>query len=32
MPELPGLGHNEAILRIGTDDDPVLPTLLGFVR
>ena len=30
--ELPGLGHNEAILRIGTDDDPVLPTLLGFIR
>jgi acetyl esterase/lipase len=30
--ELPGLGHNEAIVRIGMDDDPVLPTLLAFVR
>jgi arylformamidase len=29
--ELPGLGHNEAIIRMGTDDDPVLPALLSFV-
>lgn len=30
--ELAGLGHNEAIVRVGMDDDPVMPTLLGFVR
>jgi acetyl esterase/lipase len=30
--ELPGLGHNEAILRIGTDGDPVMPTLLAFIH
>lgn len=30
--ELAGLGHNEAVLRIGTDDDPVMPVLLAFVR
>jgi len=30
--ELPGLGHNEAIVRVGMDDDPVLPTLLAFIR
>lgn len=30
--ELPGLGHNDAILRIGGDDDPVMPTLLAFVH
>jgi acetyl esterase/lipase len=30
--ELPGLGHNEAVIRVGTDDDPVLPLLLSFVR
>jgi acetyl esterase/lipase len=29
--ELAGLGHNEAVLRIGTDDDPVMPTLLRFI-
>jgi acetyl esterase/lipase len=30
--ELTGLGHNEAIVRIGMDDDSIMPTLLGFVR
>lgn len=30
--ELAGLGHNEAVLRIGTDDDPVMPVLLAFVH
>ena len=30
--ELAGLGHNEIVLRIGMDDDPVMPTLLGFVH
>jgi len=30
--ELPGLGHNEAVIRIGMADDPVLPTLLEFIR
>jgi acetyl esterase/lipase len=30
--ELAGLGHNEAVLRIGTDADPVMPSLLAFVR
>jgi hypothetical protein len=30
--ELGGLGHNEAVLRIGTDDDPVMPVLLAFVH
>jgi arylformamidase len=30
--ELPGLGHNEAIVRIGMDDDPVMPSLLAFIR
>ena len=30
--ELPGLGHNEAILRIGTDGDPMMPTLLAFIH
>jgi acetyl esterase/lipase len=30
--ELPGLGHNEGIVRVGMDDDPVLPTLLAFIR
>jgi acetyl esterase/lipase len=30
--ELPGLGHNEAIIRVGTDDDPVLPVILDFFR
>jgi len=30
--ELPGLGHNEAIVRIGMDEDPVLPRLLSFIR
>lgn len=30
--ELAGLGHNELVFRIGTDDDPVMPTLLAFVH
>jgi arylformamidase len=30
--ELPGLGHNEAILRVGTDDDPVMPVLLRVIH
>jgi len=30
--ELAGLGHNEAIVGVGMDGDPVMPTLLGFVR
>ena len=30
--ELEGLGHNAAVIRIGTDDDPVMPVLLDFVR
>lgn len=30
--ELAGLGHNEAVLRIGTDADPVMPSLLAFVH
>jgi acetyl esterase/lipase len=30
--ELPGLGHNEAIVGVGMKDDPLMPTLLGFVR
>ena len=30
--ELPGLGHNEAIVRIGMDEDLVLPRLLAFFR
>jgi acetyl esterase/lipase len=30
--ELVGLGHNEAIVRVGMNDDPMMPTLLGFVR
>jgi acetyl esterase/lipase len=30
--ELAGLGHNEAVLRVGTDDDPLLPVLLTFVH
>ena len=30
--ELPGLGHNETIIRIGMDDDAVLPQLLAFIR
>jgi acetyl esterase/lipase len=29
--ELAGLGHNEAIFRIGMDDDPVMPVLLAFI-
>ena len=29
--ELPGLGHNETIVRMGMDDDPVMPSLLAFV-
>jgi acetyl esterase/lipase len=30
--ELAGLGHNETIIRIGMDDDPVLPFLLAFIK
>jgi len=30
--ELPGLGHNETVVRIGMDDDPVMPSLLAFIR
>jgi hypothetical protein len=30
--ELAGLGHNEAIIRVGMNDDTVLPALLGFIR
>lgn len=30
--ELAGLGHNQAILGMGTDGDPVMPTLLAFIR
>jgi hypothetical protein len=30
--ELSGLGHNETIIRIGMDDDPVMPSLLAFIR
>ncbi len=30
--ELPGLGHNETIIRMGMDDDPVLPPLLAFIH
>jgi acetyl esterase/lipase len=30
--ELANLGHNETVLRIGSDDDPVTPALLAFVR
>jgi acetyl esterase/lipase len=30
--ELAGLGHNEAVLSIGRDDDPVMPALLTFVH
>jgi acetyl esterase/lipase len=29
--ELPGLGHNEAIIHVGMDDDLVLPVLLRFI-
>ena len=29
--ELPGLGHNEMIVRIGMNDDPVMPSLLAFI-
>ena len=30
--ELAGLGHNEIIIRMGMDDDPLLPSLLIFIR
>jgi hypothetical protein len=30
--ELAGLGHDEAVLRMGTDDDPVMPALLAFIH
>jgi hypothetical protein len=30
--ELLGLGHNETIIDVGMDNDPVLPTLLAFIR
>ncbi len=29
--ELPGLGHNETVVRVGMDDDPVMPSLLAFI-
>jgi hypothetical protein len=29
--ELAGLGHNETIIRVGMDDDTVLPPLLAFI-
>ncbi len=29
--ELPGLGHNETIIGMGMDDDPVMPSLLAFI-
>jgi acetyl esterase/lipase len=30
--ELPGLGHNETIIGVGMDADPVMPQLLAFIR
>ncbi len=30
--QLEGLGHNETIIRIGMEPDPVMPTLLEFVK
>ncbi|HTQ04404.1 MAG TPA: alpha/beta hydrolase [Polyangiaceae bacterium] len=30
--ELVGLGHNDAVVRMGMDDDPVMPSLLAFIR
>jgi acetyl esterase/lipase len=30
--ELEGLGHNEIIVRIGMEDDPILPMLVQFVE
>lgn len=30
--ELEGLGHNETIIRVGTENDPLMPTLLEFVE
>ncbi|HMI87844.1 MAG TPA: alpha/beta hydrolase [Polyangiaceae bacterium] len=30
--ELKGLGHNEMIVRVGTDNDPLMPTLLEFIE
>jgi acetyl esterase/lipase len=30
--ELSGLGHNETIIRVGMDDDPVMPSLLAFIH
>lgn len=30
--ELAGLGHNGGIVRVGMDDDPVLPLWLAFIR
>ncbi len=30
--ELPGLGHNETVIRIGMPEDAVLPRLLAFIR
>jgi arylformamidase len=30
--ELAGLGHNDTIIRVGMDDDPVMPSLLAFIH
>lgn len=30
--ELAGLGHNEVVLGLGRDDDPLMPALLAFVH
>jgi arylformamidase len=30
--ELAGLGHNEVIVGVGMNEDPLVPALLGFVR
>jgi acetyl esterase/lipase len=30
--ELVGLGHNEIVIRIGMDNDPVIPSLIRFIR
>ena len=30
--ELPGLGHNETMVRVGMQDDPIVPLLLTFLH
>jgi acetyl esterase/lipase len=30
--ELEGLGHNEMIIRVGMENDPLMPTLLAFIE